>query len=50
LAKSVDGEKDLVQVEELHEKEETENNNPIQSDNNSEKESEAMDTATSFST
>jgi hypothetical protein len=46
LAKSVDGEKDLVQVEELHEKEETENNNPIQSDNNSEKESEAMDTAT----
>jgi hypothetical protein len=46
LAKSVDGEKDLVQVEELHEKEETENNNPIQSDNNSEKESDAMDTTT----
>ena len=46
LAKSVDGEKDLVQVEELHEKEETENNNPIQSDNNSEKESDAMDTST----
>jgi hypothetical protein len=46
LAKSVDGEKDLVQVEELHEKEETENNNPIQSENNSEKESDAMDTTT----
>ena len=46
LAKSVDGEKDLVQVEELHEKEETENNNPIQSDNNSEKESDSMDTST----
>jgi hypothetical protein len=46
LAKSVDGEKDLVQVEELHEKEETENNNPIQSENNSEKESDSMDTTT----
>jgi hypothetical protein len=46
LAKSVDGEKDLVQVEELHEKQETENNNPIQSDNNSEKESDAMDKTT----
>lgn len=46
LAKSVDGEKDLVQVEELHEKEETENNNLIQSDNNSEKESDSMDTST----
>jgi hypothetical protein len=46
LAKSVDGEKDLVQVEELHEKEELENNNPIQSDNNSEKESDAMDKTT----
>jgi len=46
LAKSVDGEKDLIQVEELHEKEVPENDNPIQSDNNSEKESEAMDTAT----
>ena len=46
LAKSVDGEKDLVQVEELHEKEETENNNPIQSENNSEKESDAMDKTT----
>ena len=46
LAKSVDGEKDLVQVEELHEKEVMENNNPIQSENNSEKESDAMDTTT----
>jgi hypothetical protein len=46
LAKSVDGEKDLVQVEELHEKEVSENDNPIQSDNNSEKESDAMDTST----
>ena len=46
LAKSVDGEKDLVQVEELHEKEVTEENNLIQSENNSEKESDAMDTAT----
>lgn len=46
LAKSVDGEKDLVQVEELHEKEELENNNLIQSDNNSEKESDSMDTTT----
>jgi len=46
LAKSVDGEKDLIQVEELHEKEVTENNNPIQSDNNSEKESDAMDKST----
>lgn len=46
LAKSVDGEKDLVQVEELHEKDEAENNNLIQSDNNSEKESDAMDTTT----
>jgi hypothetical protein len=46
LAKSVDGEKDLVQVEELHEKDEAENNNLIQSENNSEKESDAMDTTT----
>ena len=46
LAKSVDGEKDLIQVEELHEKEETENNNPIQSENNSEKESDSMDKTT----
>ena len=46
LAKSVDGEKDLVQVEELHEKEELENNNLIQSENNSEKESDSMDTST----
>jgi hypothetical protein len=46
LAKSVDGEKDLVQVEELHEKEVTEENNLIQSENNSEKESDAMDTTT----
>lgn len=46
LAKSVDGEKDLVQVEELHEKEEIENNNPIQSENNSEKESDSMDKST----
>lgn len=46
LAKSVDGEKDLVQVEELHEKDETENNNLIQSENNSEKESDSMDTST----
>ena len=46
LAKSVDGEKDLVQVEELHEKDEIENNNPIQSENNSEKESDSMDTST----
>jgi hypothetical protein len=46
LAKSVDGEKDLVQVEELHEKEVTDENNLIQSENNSEKESDAMDTTT----
>jgi hypothetical protein len=46
LAKSVDGEKDLVQVEELHEKEVTEENNLIQSENNSEKESDAMDKTT----
>ena len=46
LAKSVDGEKDLIQVEELHEKEETDENNLIQSDNNSEKESDSMDTST----
>jgi hypothetical protein len=46
LAKSVDGEKDLVQVEELHEKEVTEENNLIQSENNSEKESGSMDTTT----
>jgi hypothetical protein len=46
LAKSVDGEKDLVQVEELHEKEVAEENNLIQSENNSEKESDAMDTTT----
>lgn len=46
LAKSVDGEKDLVQVEELHEKNETENNNLIQSENNSEKESDSMDKST----
>jgi hypothetical protein len=46
LAKSVDGEKDLVQVEELHEKEVAEENNLIQSENNSEKESDAMDTST----
>jgi hypothetical protein len=46
LAKSVDGEKDLIQVEELHEKEVTEENNLIQSENNSEKESDAMDKTT----
>jgi hypothetical protein len=46
LAKSVDGEKDLIQVEELHEKEVAEENNLIQSENNSEKESDAMDTTT----
>jgi hypothetical protein len=46
LAKSVDGEKDLVQVEELHEKEVAQENNLIQSENNSEKESDAMDTTT----
>ena len=46
LAKSVDGEKDLVQVEELHEKEVTEIDNPIQSDINSEKESDSMDKTT----
>jgi hypothetical protein len=46
LAKSVDGEKDLVQVEELHEKEVAEENNLIQSENNSEKESDAMDKTT----
>lgn len=46
LAKSVDGEKDLVQVEELHEKEVAEENNLIQSENNSEKESDSMDTST----
>jgi len=46
LAKSVDGEKDLVQVEELHEKEVAQENNLIQSENNSEKESDAMDTST----
>jgi hypothetical protein len=46
LAKSVDGEKDLVQVEELHEKEVAQENNLIQSENNSEKESDAMDKTT----
>ena len=46
LAKSVDGEKDLVQVEELHEKEVAEENNLIQSENNSEKESDSMDKTT----
>jgi hypothetical protein len=46
LAKSVDGEKDLIQVEELHEKEVTDENNLIQSEDNSEKESDTMDKTT----
>lgn len=44
LAKSVNGEETVVQVEELHENNANENNNPIESDNNSEKESDTMAT------
>lgn len=40
LAKSINGEETVVQVEELHEN--IENENPIESDNNSEKESDTM--------
>lgn len=43
LAKSVNGEETVVQVEELHEN--IDNENPIESDNNSEKESDTMATS-----